>query len=97
MTNEQYNNLTRFENTDNYNFETLKSKLQLSQETIFQIYTLQNELVFARITEQFENMLFDIKQTTPDGSPVQRPMYANCLTKSQIAERIYQGDWIVWK
>ncbi len=95
MTSEQYNTLTRFEIPCETNFETLKTKLQLAPETMFQIYTLHNRLIFAKITETFENTLFDIKETDSAGTPVPRPLYANCLTKTQIAERIYQGDWRV--
>ena len=96
MNNTEYNNLLRFENIENIDFDSFKTKLQISSNTMFQIYTIYNQLVYAKVTDEFENLLFDIKQTTPEGEIVPRPLYANSLTKNQIAERIYQGDWRVY-
>ena len=91
----EYYSLKRFETDIKTDFETFYSTLFLCADSLFQIYTLHNQLIYAKITNEFENLIFDIKQTTQQGEPINRPLYTNCLTKKQIAERIYQGDWSV--
>jgi len=93
MTAQEYQNLKRFPKPDNIDFEKFCNSLHLPENAIFEIYTLTDNLVYAKITASFENLFFDITQTTEDGKIVRCPLYVNSITKSAIAERIYQGDW----
>ena len=97
MNRKEYENLKRFETQDNINFDSLCQSIRIGKDTMLEIYSINNSLIYAKITDEFSNLLFDVKETDRNGEPVRHPLYANMLSKNQIAERIYKGDWRIIK
>ncbi len=93
----EYKNLKRFKNEISVDFETFCQRLRIEKEQMFEVYTLDNELIFIKATDSFENILFDIKQTDQKGNVIKKGIYANSVTTRQIAERLYEGNWRFYK
>jgi hypothetical protein len=93
MTNEEYKQLKRFDTGTHRSFEDYCQSLSLSDNTIFECYTLSNTIRYVGIAAQFEGLFFDIRECSPDGQPVRCPYRRNNTRKEEIAERLYRGDW----
>jgi hypothetical protein len=93
MTTSEYESLKRFPVNHSASFTEYLKTLHCAENTIFECYTLSNTVKYIRITNQFEGVLFDIKECTPGGDSVRCPYMRNSNRKEEIAERLYDGDW----
>ncbi|MCC5944158.1 MAG: hypothetical protein JJT94_04435 [Bernardetiaceae bacterium] len=93
MTRETYNKRKRFKRNFKVDFDTFAERIDLPIDTIFQAYTIYGKLKFVKITCEFAQIHFDIKECTPTGDAVRFGYRRNSIHKKEIAERIYEGDW----
>lgn len=93
MTNEEYKNLKRF-NQDDHHF---KNTLFFEENDIFEIFNMENRILYMKIKDNLKNLFFDLKECTPDGEPVRCPYTKNSIKLSEILERIGENDWRLFK
>ena len=91
----EYAERLRFETNFSEPFEDFCRRLYIEIDTIFEVYTLWGDIVYVRVTDCIENLLFDVKQCQPNGELVYRGLSAGSCNKSEIARLLYEGDWRV--
>ena len=97
MTAEEYTQLNRFEVSHNSTFEEFNRNLRFSENVIFECNTIHNTIKYVRIKCHLEFILFDMIECTASGGDVRCPYKRGSTRKSEIAERLYEGDWRIYK
>jgi hypothetical protein len=94
ITGEQYRNRERFQRNFDCDFETFLYRLVINEGNI---YKFKNIIAggegYVKITCEFANMLFDTKECNENGNLIRFGCRMGSVKKSEIAERIYEGDW----
>jgi len=90
---QEYAQRKRFPVQINQSFERFAERLWLEDNTIFEVLTMPNTLIRLKITASYGDLLFDLKECTPSGEQVYRGYRRGSVEKTQIAARLYEGDW----
>lgn len=93
LTAQAYAQRKRFPVQTSQSFERFTERLWLEEDAVFEVHTMQNTLMRLKITASYGDLLFDLKECTPSGEQVYRGYWRGSVQKTQIAERLYEGDW----
>jgi hypothetical protein len=93
ITNKEQLQLERFKVNHNLSYNEFFNSLQLKEDLIIECYTVSNNIKYAQIKSSFEGTFFDIVECSPEGQPVSSPYIREKISKHEIAERLYEGDW----
>jgi hypothetical protein len=93
ITNKELLQLKRFKVNQDVSYNEFLDRLELSENAILECYTLSNNIKYAQLKGVFEGKFFDIVECSPEGHPVSSPYVREKISKHEIAERLYEGDW----
>ena len=97
MTNKELLQLERFKVNDNVSYDEFLGGLQFPENLIIECYTLTNSIKYAQIKDKSEGRFFDIIECSSEGHPVPSPYKRENISKHEIAERLYEGDWRIFE
>jgi len=93
LTYEEYNNRERFATNFNCDFESFAKSVFFPEGTIFKVKRLTGGETFAKITCEFAQIHFDIRECDEKGEFVRFGRRMGSVHRTEIAERLYEGDW----
>ncbi len=97
LSREEYNKRKRFPTEITEPFEKFCQKVFFPQETIFMAYTWYDEIRYVKITCEFAQIHFDLYECNADGQILKYGCRMGSVHKNEIAERLFEGDWIIYK
>jgi len=97
ITRTEYNKRKRFSTNIKDTFDSFIEKMSFPQDTIFKAYTYNGKIRFVRITCEFAQIHFDLRECSKNGEPLKYGYRRGSVHKNEIAERLYEGDWIIYK
>ncbi len=97
LTAQEYSQRKRFETNFIDDFETFSDKIQFAENTIFLAYTMRGKQKMVKITSEFAQIHFDIRECNNKGEFVRFGYRRGSIHKNEIAERLYEGDWKIVK
>jgi hypothetical protein len=93
ITREEYEKRKRYERNFDCDFETFANRVYFPENTIFKTLTWWGEEKYIKITCEFAQIHFDIRECDKNGEFVRFGYRKGSIHKNEIAERIYEGDW----
>jgi len=93
----EYNKRKRFPTEIAEPFDKFSEKITLPQETIFIAYTWSGNMRYVKITCEFAQIHFDLYECNPEGQPLKYGYRKGSVHKNEIAERLFEGDWKIYK
>ena len=93
ITREECEKRERFERNFDCDFETFANRVYFQEGTIFVAKTWWNTEKYIKITCEFAQIHFDIKECDEKGELVRCGYRMGSVHKNEIAERLFEGDW----
>jgi hypothetical protein len=86
-------NVNVFETNFDCDFDTFVNRIYFDVKTVFKAKTLWGEEKLVKITCEFAQIHFDIRECDEKGEFVRFGYRIGSVHKKEIAERLYEGDW----
>ena len=65
--------------------------------TIFRFYTLDNRLVYWKVTACYDNGLIDVCECSKQGVKARYPDFRRGIARQEILNMIYADDWYIYE
>ncbi len=96
MTREEYDRRrVRFEVDPSITLEYYQRQ-SFPVNTVFEVNYFNRGVGFAKVGAEFAQIFFDIIECTSSGKVIKGGLRSGSVKKSEIAERLHEGDWRIY-